>query len=346
MSRVLVTGGSGFLGINLIRHLLVRGFEVANIDLAPFDYPDCRERIRMVDGDIRDRSRVDDAMEGADTVVHCAAALPLYSEEDIMTTDVDGTRNVVESALKHGVRRFVHISSTAVYGVPDHHPLFETDPLIGVGAYGKAKILAEGICAGARGKGMRVTLLRPKSFIGPERLGVFALLYDWAYTGHNFPILGKGDNPYQFMDVEDLCGAIRLCLEGPGDALDEVYNIGAEEYTTLRQDFQAVLDEAGHGKRIVSIPVGPALAALRLLEKAGGSPLYQWIYDTVFRESFVSIDKAKEKLGFRPDYSNREALIRNYKWYVEHLQDFSGKAGVSHRVPWKQGMLGLAKAFF
>lgn len=346
MSRVLVTGGSGFLGINLIRHLLVRGFEVSNIDLAPFDYPDCRERVRMVDGDIRDRSRVDDAMEGADTVVHCAAALPLYSEEDIMTTDVDGTRNVVESALKHGVRRFVHISSTAVYGVPDHHPLFETDPLIGVGAYGKAKILAEGICAGARGKGMRVTLLRPKSFIGPERLGVFALLYDWAYTGHNFPILGKGDNPYQFMDVEDLCGAIRLCLEGPGDALDEVYNIGAEEYTTLRQDFQAVLDEAGHGKRIVSIPVGPALAALRLLEKAGGSPLYQWIYDTVFRESFVSIDKAKEKLGFRPDYSNREALIRNYKWYVEHLQDFSGKAGVSHRVPWKQGMLGLAKAFF
>jgi nucleoside-diphosphate-sugar epimerase len=346
MSHVLVTGGSGFLGVNLARHLLGRGFKVSNIDFAPFDYPDCAGRIRMVDGDIRDRDRVDDAMEGADAVVHCAAALPLYSEEDIMTTDVNGTRNVVESALEHGVRRFVHISSTAVYGVPDHHPLHETDPLVGVGAYGKAKVLAESVCSQARGKGMRVTILRPKSFIGPERLGVFALLYDWAYTGHNFPVLGRGDNPYQFMDVEDLCGVIRLCLEGPEDPLDDEYNIGAEEYTTLRKDFQAVLDEAGHGKQIVSLPVGPAIAVLRFLEKMGGSPLYQWIYDTVFRESFVSIDKAKAKLGFSPEYSNRDALVRNYRWYVDHLQDFSGKAGVSHRVPWKQGVLSLAKVFF
>jgi nucleoside-diphosphate-sugar epimerase len=346
MSHVLVTGGSGFLGINLVRHLLGRGFDVSNIDFAPFDYPDCRDRIRMVVGDIRDRARVDEAVKGVDAVVHCAAALPLYSEEDIITTDVDGTRNVVESAQEHGIKRFVHISSTAVYGVPDHHPLYETDPLVGVGAYGKAKILAEGVCSQARGKGMNVTILRPKSFIGPERLGVFALLYDWAHTGHNFPILGSGDNPYQFMDVEDLCDAIRIGLEGPEDVLDDVYNIGAEDYTTLRRDFQAVLDEAGHGKRIVSLPVAPAVLILRLLEKAGGSPLYQWIYDTVFRESFVSIDKAKEKLGFRPKYSNRDALVRNYRWYVDHLGDFSGKAGVSHRVPWKQGALALAKAFF
>jgi nucleoside-diphosphate-sugar epimerase len=346
MRRVLVTGGSGFLGINLTRHLLGHGFEVSNIDFAPFDYPDCKARIRMVDGDIRDRARVDNAMEGVDAVVHCAAALPLYSEEDIMTTDVDGTRNVVQSALEHGVKRFVHISSTAVYGVPDHHPLYESDALVGVGAYGRAKILAEEICADARGKGMRITVLRPKSFIGPERLGVFALLYDWAYTGHNFPILGKGDNPYQFLDVEDLCDAIQLCLEGPEEVLDDVYNIGAEKFTTLREDFQAVLDEAGRGKRVVSIPVGPALVVLRLLEKVGGSPLYQWIYDTVFRESFVAIDKAKERLNFRPKFSNKDALIRNYRWYVGHLEDFSGKAGVTHRVPWKQGVLGLVKRLF
>lgn len=346
MPRVLVTGGSGFLGINLARYLLGRGFGISNIDFAPFDYPDCRDRIRTVEGDIRDRERVDEAMEGVDAVVHCAAALPLYPEEDILTTDVDGTRNVIESALAHGVGRFVHISSTAVYGVPDHHPLYETDPLVGVGPYGRAKILAEGVCSEARGKGMRVTILRPKSFVGPERLGVFALLYDWAHTGHHFPILGRGDNPYQFLDVEDLCETIRVALEGPEGVLDEVYNIGAEDFTTLGGDFQAVLDEAGHGKRVVSLPAAPALWVLKLLEKAGGSPLYPWIYDTVFRESFVSIDKAKEKLGFRPKYSNQEALVRNYRWYVAHLDDFSGKSGVSHRVPWKQGALALAKTFF
>jgi nucleoside-diphosphate-sugar epimerase len=344
--RVLVTGGSGFLGINLIRYLLARGYHVTNIDFAPFTYEDCKDQIRMVDGDIRTMEQVRTAMEGVEMVVHCAAALPLYKEEDIFSTDVEGTRNVLTAAQEAGVSRFVHISSTAVYGVSERHPLYETDPLVGVGPYGKAKIQAEEVCGEFRNTGMTLSVIRPKSFIGPERLGVFALLYDWAHTGHNFPLLGGGNNLYQFLDVEDLCEAIESCLTLPVEKVNSVFNIGAEAFGTLRQDFQAVLDEAGKGKRIVSIPVGPALGVLRLLEKFGLSPLYEWIYDTAYRESFVSIDRAKEMLGYAPRYSNQEALIRNYRWYVEHLKDFEHASGVSHRVPWKQGLLRAGKWFF
>ncbi len=344
--KVLVTGGSGFLGINLVRHLLAHGCEVSSIDLEKFTYRDCMDSIRWTVGDIRKKNDVDDVMRGIDCVVHCAAALPLYTEEEIYTTDVEGTRTVIQSAKEHGVKRFIFISSTAVYGVPDHHPLFETDKLIGVGPYGISKIQAEEICSGFRGDGMTVTIIRPKSFIGPERLGVFAMLYDWAYTGHNFPILGKGDNLYQFLDVEDLCSALWLCLTLPEAQVDDTFNIGAGEYRTLKEDFQSVLDEAGHGKKMKSIPIGPALFFLRLFEKLGASPLYQWIYDTVFRESFVSIEKARQQLGYAPKYSNKDALIRNYRWYVEHLEDFKNSSGVSHRVPWKQGILSLAKLFF
>ncbi len=75
--RVLVTGGSGFLGINLIRHLLARDCRVRNLDLLPFDYPEV-SAIESVQGDIRDRATVDRCMEGVEAVVHCAAALPLY----------------------------------------------------------------------------------------------------------------------------------------------------------------------------------------------------------------------------------------------------------------------------
>ncbi|MCF7936194.1 MAG: NAD-dependent epimerase/dehydratase family protein [Synergistales bacterium] len=344
--RVLVTGGSGFLGINLIRHLLQRGDSVTNLDIAPFSYPDCAGRIESIQDDIRNPEAVRHSMEGADAVVHCAAALPLYSEEDIRSTDIQGTRNVIDEARRRGVRRFVHISSTAVYGVPEVHPIYEDHPLVGVGAYGTAKIEAEEVVRGYRNETTDVTILRPKSFVGPERLGVFALLYDWAHTGHNFPILGPGDNPYQLMDVADLCDAIGLCLDLPGEAVDDTFNIGAGEYATLKEDFQAVLDAAGHGKRIVSIPVRPALAVLKTLEKLGMSPLYQWIYDTVFRESFVSIDKAQRQLGFAPRYSNQDALVRNYRWYVDNLESFQDTSGVSHRVPWKQGLLSLAKVFF
>src|SRR5215203_4894194 len=112
----------------------------------------------------QEQSPVDRAVEGADFVVHTAAALPLYSPQDIYTTDVEGTRNVLDACLRHGVKRFVHVSSTAVYGIPDHHPLYETDRLEGVGPYGQAKIQAEMICLEYRARGMTVPIIRPKSF--------------------------------------------------------------------------------------------------------------------------------------------------------------------------------------
>jgi len=85
VARYLITGGAGFLGINVIRYLLREGHEVVSLDIAPFDYPE-RDRITMLAGDIRDQAVVDRAMEGVDIVVHTAAALPLYSTEDIYTT--------------------------------------------------------------------------------------------------------------------------------------------------------------------------------------------------------------------------------------------------------------------
>jgi len=345
-NHFLITGGSGFLGINLVRYLLAKGKTITSIDFAPFDYEDCKDKITIIDGDIRDKAAVDRAMQGADVVIHCAAALPLYPPEDIYTTDIDGTRNVLEAAEKHGAKRFVHISSTAVYGIPDHHPLLETDPMQGVGPYGEAKVAAEGVCLGFREKGMCVPILRPKSFIGPERLGVFALLYDWALDGQNFPVLGSGNNPYQYLDVEDLCDAIWLVSTLPEEQANDTFNIGAKEFGTPKSDFQAVLDAAGHGKRIVPIPASPAIWTLRILEKFGWSPLYKWVYETVVEESFVSIAQAEKQIGYAPKYSNKDALLRNLEWYKANEGKFRNQSGVSHRVPWKQGILRLAKIFF
>jgi nucleoside-diphosphate-sugar epimerase len=343
---VLVTGGAGFLGINLLRYLHARGYDLVSLDMADFDYPDMRDKVFVVKGDIRDRAAVERAMKGVDLVVHGAAALPLYSEEDIYTTDVVGTRLILEVAQQHGVSRAIHISSTAVYGIPDHHPLVEDDKLDGVGPYGKAKIAAEEVCLEFRRKEMVVPIIRPKSFIGPERLGVFALFYDWALEGHNFPMIGNGKNRYQFLDVEDLCAAIHLCLTLPDDKVNDTFNIGAEEFTTMAEDYQVVLDEAGLGKRIIGFPAEPAIWGLRLLELLHVSPLYKWVYETASKDSFVSIEKAKCQLGYRPRYSNKVALLRNYRWYVDHRDQFASQSGVSHRVPWKQGALGLLKRLF
>lgn len=342
----LITGGAGCLGINLTRFLLAKGQRVRSLDVADLDYADLRDRIQVVRGDIRDPTPVEAAMREIQIVVHTAAALPLYKPHEIFSTDVEGARNLLEAAHSHRVERFIHISSSAVYGIPDHHPLLEHDRLHGVGPYGQAKVQAEGLCEEYRAKGMCVPILRPKSFLGPERLGIFAMLFEWAKDGKHFPVLGAGDQPYQFLDVEDLCEAIWLCATLPQSVTNDTFNIGAKQFGSPRSDFQALLDHAGHGKRIVSIPELPSILALGALEKLGLSPLYPWIYETIGKESFLSIEKAERTLGFRPRYSNEESLIRNYEWYLENEERFAGTSGVTHRMPWAQGILRLLKIFF
>jgi nucleoside-diphosphate-sugar epimerase len=346
--RVLITGGSGFLGINLVRDLLARGVaDITVLDIAPFDYPDVRDRVSFVKGDIRDRDTVMRSLPGREgIIVHTAAALPLYRREDIFSTEVDGCRLLLEEAVKSGAERFIHISSTAVYGIPDHHPLYESDRLDGVGPYGEAKILAEEICRAYGEQDLCVPILRPKTFVGPERLGVFALLYEWAREGRNFPVIGSGRNRYQLLDVDDLCTAIWLCMTKDKKAVNDTFNIGAKLFGTMREDFQAVLDTAGFGKRIIGLPAAPVILALKIMEALKLSPLYRWVYETAGKDSFVSIEKAERILGFNPHFSNREALVRNFRWYCDHRDEFQNLSGITHRVPWDEGILKIAKRLF
>jgi nucleoside-diphosphate-sugar epimerase len=342
----LITGGSGFLGINLIRFLLEKGHKVTSYDIAPFHYKDVKDQVHVITGDVRDKQSLQKAYENIDIVIHGAAALPLYPEQEILSTTIQGTQNILALSQIQNIDRTIFISSTAVYGIPDHHPLLEEDPLVGVGPYGIAKIKAEEDCVAYRKKGLCVTIIRPKSFIGPERLGVFALFYDWAKSKKNFPIIGSGNNRYQLLDVEDLCQAIYLSATIDKTLANDTFNIGAKEFTTMKEDYQSVLDVAGFGKKIKAFPAKPMVITLRILEKANLSPLYKWVYETAGKDSYVSIEKAEKILGYLPKHSNKDALIRNYKWYLDHLEHFQETSGVSHRVPWKQGVLRLAKIFF
>ncbi len=347
-NRILITGGSGFLGINLIRFLRRRGIAgISTLDLNPFDFPE-QEHVDSVAGDVRDAAAVDKLLEQNryEIIVHAAAALPLYSRDDIVSTEVRGTENILRAAFNYGTKRVIYISSTAVYGIPDHSPVSEDDGLDGVGAYGEAKIEAEKICIRYRNKGLCVPIIRPKSFIGPERLGIFALLYEWANEGRSFPVIGTGNNFYQLLDVEDLCEAIWLTCSRPEEIVNDTFNIGAKEFATVREDYQAVLDRAGGGKKIVCIPSGLAVPLLTILHLLRLSPVYQWIYKTADKNSVVSTARAEKILDFRPKFSNQDALLRNYDWYVKNIPRFEKKRGVDHRSPWKQGVISVLKAFF
>jgi nucleoside-diphosphate-sugar epimerase len=339
--RWAITGGAGFLGLHLARRLLADGHEVRTLDLAPLDDEGLEQGVEELRDDVRDPSAVARLVDGADVLVHAAAALPIQaSRESIRSVNVDGTGAVLAAALEAGVRRAILISSTAVYGVPKHHPISETAPLVGVGHYGESKIDAEHVAADVARRGLEVVVLRPKTFIGPERLGVFEILFDWIREGRRIPILGDGSNRYQLLAVEDLVEA--TVSAASADVAGETFNVGATEFGTVRADLEGLIEHAGSGGRLRPVPAKPAEIALRALELARLSPLAEWHYRTAHRDSFVDVSKAERLLGFAPRLSNVQALCETYDWYLENRSE-ARPAGVTHRVPWDQRALGLLK---
>jgi nucleoside-diphosphate-sugar epimerase len=341
--RVLITGGAGFFGFHMANKLIQHGYEVRLLDIADYIEEDYIGPVAFHKGDVRDREVVDRVMRSADAVIHAAAALPLWPRREIFSVNVEGTRTVLESAQAHGVPRVVFISSTAVYGIPRKHPILEDDPLQGVGPYGESKIQAEQVCQSFRERGLTVAVIRPKTFIGPGRLGVFQILFDWVERGKPIPIIGSGRNRYQLLDVDDMTDAIVLALTVPAEQANDTFNIGAERFGTVWEDVQALCDHAGTGARVWPLPARPVKAALALFEALHLSPLYRWVYGTADKDSFVAIDRAKAKLGWRPRYSNAESLIRTYEWYLSHPVEIAGKTGVTHRVAWDQGILRVIR---
>jgi nucleoside-diphosphate-sugar epimerase len=337
--RWAISGGAGFLGLHLARRLLADGHDVRTLDVVALDEPELERSVEELRGDVRDRGRVRHLCAGADVVVHAAAALPIQaSREAIRSVNVGGTENVLVAARDADVARVLLLSSTAVYGVPEKHPIEEDDPLVGVGWYGESKIDAEALC---RVAAVETTVVRPKTFIGPERLGVFEILFDWIREGRRIYILGKGHNRYQLLGVEDLVDAIMRAATATA-AAGETFNVGATEFGTVRSDLQALIDHAGSSSRLQPIPVKPAELTLRALELLRLSPLAEWHYKTAHRDSFVDVSKAQRLLGWQPRLSNERALIETYDWYLAN-RGRVGAAGVTHRVPWNQQALGLLR---
>ncbi|HEY8534301.1 MAG TPA: NAD-dependent epimerase/dehydratase family protein [Micromonospora sp.] len=341
---VAVTGGSGMLGGNLVRALAADGWQVRSLDIRPPEEPIAG--VEYISTDVRDERRVQSALAGCAAVVHTAAALPSYPEDEIRSIIVGGTRTVFQAAARCGVPRLVHISSTAVYGLPDVVPTTEDYPRRPVDPYSRAKASAEEIAEEFRGRGMCVPILRPKTFLGPGRMGLFAMLFEWAEEGRNFPVLGRGDVRIQWLAVEDLVAAVQVVLTAPAERANDTFNIAAAEFGTLREDFQAVLDAAGHGKRVVSIPARPAVAILDLLRRLRLSPVYGRLLHKLLADSYVSTDKARDVLGWTPRYTNRDAILRTYEWWRHHRVTSAASTGRTSREPWKQGVLALAKAVF
>lgn len=335
----LVTGGSGYFGTLLVKHARTAGYQVRIFDLhAPEHLPD---GVDHLEGDVRDRDAVRGACEGADVVFHNVAQVPLAKDRQLFeSVNVGGTANVLLGARAAACAKVVHTSSSAIYGIPERNPVDEQTPGRPLEAYGKAKLEAELLCREAAEAGDDVTIVRPRTILGHGRLGIMAMLFELVADGAPVFVIGGGANRYQFVHADDLAAACLLAAERPGPTS---YNIGAREFGTMRETLQALVDHAGTGSTVRSLPVGPARQLMRASARLGLVPLapYHWM---LYGESlYFDTSKAETELGWRAHHANAAMVVESYEWFLDHRDQLAVAHGSHHQSPARLGALRLLK---
>ncbi len=335
----MVTGGSGYFGSLLVRELRALGRPVRVLDLVDAD--DRPGDVEFVAGDIRSPQAVRRAVDGVDVVYHNVAQVPMARDRALFESVNGGGTNILLSQCEDaGVAKVVYTSSSAVFGIPASNPVYPDTPPAPVEAYGRAKYDGELLCRAAVTRGLDVSIVRPRTILGLGRLGIFGILFDWVADGAAVPVLGRGDNVYQFVHAHDLATACILAAQrsGPG-----VYNIGAEQFGTMREALQHLCDYAGTGAHVRSVPAGltskamQASAALRLTPFAP----YHWIM--YGKDLWFDVTAARDDLGWSADYSTDAAFRDSYDWFLDNRSSLAGAQASRHRSPARQGVLSLAK---
>lgn len=342
ISSALVTGGSGYFGSILVNKLLKEGISCSVLDI--IDAPDRPKNVKLFQCDIRDVELVKKACKGVDVIYHSVAQVPLAKNKELFNSvNIQGTQNILEAALENKVKKVVYTSSSSIFGVPEKNPVTEADNPKPLEAYGRAKLKGEHLCREYIEKGLDVSMVRPRTMLSHGRLGIFQILFEWIRQGSNVPVLGKGDNCYQFVHSDDLAQACILAASRPGS---ELYNCGTDRFGTMRELLEALCQHAKTGSQVKGLPAQPTILAMKTTSALGLSPLGAYHALLYGGEMYFDISKANTELGWQPKYSNNEMLIQSYEWYLANRETVLNSKGASHhRSPVKQGVLNFVKLF-
>ena len=320
MRSILITGGAGFIGSNFVRLLMRRRPDVTvhvldaltyagDLDNLPASVLES-DRFHFWYGDVRDREIVEQVMRQVDTVVHMAAeshvARSIYSNQAFFETDVIGTQVVATQVVRHRdrIRRFIHISTSEVYGTARTHPMTEDHPLNPTTPYASAKCGADRLVYSyIQTYGIPAVIVRPFNQYGPMQHleKCVPRFITSALQGTPLTIHGDGLAARDFTFVTDTCQALLALLEAPLDAVvGEVINLGSGSPVSVRTLARRILELTGHD------PNNDAM--LRFVEDRPGQ----------VEMHVSSTDKARRLLGWQATTSLDEGLMRTIEWYREN----------------------------
>lgn len=287
--RVLVTGGAGFMGSHLVPSLLKQGHDVSVLDnLSAGKKGRIPKGIRFIKGDVTKAEDVRKASKDAEVIFHLAAMIDVaYSvthPEETYKINVEGTKNLLEA---NDGKRFVYVSSAAVYGEATELPISEDHPLKPISPYGESKVKAEQECVKRKGRGTKITILRPFNIYGKGQdpkspyTGVITKFIENAKAGQPLTIYGDGKSTRDFVNIRDVCDALLLAMKKEG-----TYNIGTGEPTTINELAALIKELSGSG------------SAIQHAQPRQGD----------IRDSYADITCAEKELKWSPKTELREGL--------------------------------------
>jgi UDP-glucose 4-epimerase len=302
VSRVLVTGGAGFIGSNLVAALLERGVDVRVLDNfstgSRANLAGLESDVQLVEGDLRSYERVHAAVRGAEVVFHQGAlpSVPRSVQDPLTTTavNVEGPLNVLLAARDEGVRRIVNASSSSVYGNTGSLPRVETQAPDPISPYAVAKLAAERFCTSfSRVYGMEIVSLRYFNVFGPRQdptsqyAAVVPRFIRAIADGEPVTVYGDGDQSRDFTFVDNVVGANLLAADAP-DVGGEILNVATGESVTVN----ALADAIG---AMLDMPVEKAYEPARKADVLA---------------SWANLDAAERLLGYRPQVEFADGLRR------------------------------------
>lgn len=322
-NTALVAGGSGYFGSVLVRVLFENNWHVRILDL---NKPEFNPSNDYICGDIRDMGTCLNATDGVTTVFHNVAQVPLSKNYGMFNeVNVRGTDNLVKAAKINKCTAFVYTSSSAIFGVPQKLPIDANSTYTPVDTYGKTKLAGEVICASYYDSTFSVVIVRPRTIIGLNRLGIFGILFGWVKAGLDICILGKGLDKCQFVDARDLAHGIMRAADLKGL---HYLNLGSLEFGSVREDLTALCVHARSGSSVIAVPDRLFRAVLAGLIKVRLLPLASYHSSMYSRAIYFDSKPAWAKLGYTPKYSNIESLKESYDLYLKQ-QSYSKSKSLS-----------------
>ena len=329
MTKILVTGATGCLGRNLCSALRQAGYTItATGRNSTIGQHLAVEGVTFQACDLTDRDAVLTLLQDHSHVVHCAALSSAWGpDEHFRQANEVATANLVTACLKHHVRRFIHISTTAVYFDYRHRTAIrECDPLANpmVNAYARSKWRAEQIVLNAVNEGLEPLILRPRGIFGPYDQSLFPRLLRAARLGI-LPLPDGGRAIVDMTAVSNVCHAIGCALEADHDSVAGIYNITNGEPWPIHLILKRIIELTGLRLRLLPVPymVMDALAAVleaASRQRQGTEPvLTRYGVGLLAKHQTLDINLTRRKLGYQPKISMDEGLKHFAAWWRGHL---------------------------